>query len=168
MKIAAQAENELIHLGKLLKNMHIGMLTNVDEKGALVSRPMSAVEMDSKGRLWFFTDIHSGKVGHLNQCNLSFTDEANSTYVSISGHCEINTDKKNIERLWTSFVRPWFPDGPDSPNIALLEFIPNAAEYWDAPNSKMVRLFAMAASIAVARPIGMGDHDTLTDLGDSH
>ncbi len=31
-------------------------------------------------------------------------------------------------------------------------------------NSKMVRMFAMAASVVAGKPIGMGDHDTLTDL----
>ena len=31
-------------------------------------------------------------------------------------------------------------------------------EDWDAPNSKMVRMFAMAASVLAGQPIGLGDH----------
>jgi hypothetical protein len=37
-------------------------------------------------------------------------------------------------------------------------------EYWDAPNSKVVRMVAMAASVVAGKPIGMGDHGTLTHL----
>ena len=93
--------------------------------------------------------------------NIAFSDEAQGTYVSISGHGEIVTDRARIESLWSVFARPWFPDGVDSSNLALLKVVPNVAEYWDAPNSKMVRMLAMAASIAAAKPIGMGDHGNL-------
>jgi general stress protein 26 len=69
-----------------------------------------------------------------------------------------------IEDLWTPFARSWFPDGADSSNLALLKFVPHSAEFWDAPNSKMVRMLAMAASIVAAKPIGMGNHGNLNAL----
>jgi hypothetical protein len=59
---------------------------------------------------------------------------------------------------------PGFLQGKDSPNLALLAFFPHTAEYWDAPNSKMVRMLAMAASVVAGKPVGMGDHATLTGL----
>jgi hypothetical protein len=82
-------------------------------------------------------------------------------------------DRTHIQHLWTEFARPWFPDGPNTNYIALLKFIPETAEYWDAPHSKMIRLFAMAASIVSGKPVGIGVHDKLTDLsggkrGDFH
>jgi hypothetical protein len=46
----------------------------------------------------------------------------------------------------------------------LNQIVPDMAEYWDAPNSKMVRSFAMAASVLAGKPIGLGEHDTLTQL----
>ncbi|MEO6118650.1 MAG: pyridoxamine 5'-phosphate oxidase family protein, partial [Methylotenera sp.] len=82
---------------------------------------------------------------------------------SISGIGEINTDRAHIERLWTAFAKPWFPEGPESINLALLKFIPNTAEYWDAPHNKMVRMFAMAASVVIGKPL-MGEHGRLTEL----
>ncbi len=164
MKTEPQRNAELTQLCELIEDMSVAMLTNLDDKGAMVSRPMSPLEMDINGALWFFTDRHSTKVEHLRVLNLAFTDPAQSTYVSLSGRGELDTDRARIDRLWTPFAKPWFPDGPDSPNLTLLKFTPETAEYWDAPDSKMVRVLAMAASIVTGKPIGMGDHETLTGL----
>ena len=164
MNIEPQNSTELIELAKRVDGIKIVMMTTLDPQGALVSRPMSPIEMDAKGAIWFFSDLRSEKVEHLRVVNVAFSDEDNATYVSISGRGEMHAERAHIEKLWTPFARPWFPDGPESTNLALLKFVPQTAEYWDAPNSKMVRMFAMAASIAASKPIGMGEHDTLTDL----
>ena len=164
MKIEPQSSSQLIELGKRVDGINVVMMTTQNADGALVSRPMSPVEMDATGAIWFFTDLRSEKIEHLRLVNLAFSDEGNATYVSISGRGEIHAEQAHIEKLWTPFARPWFPDGPDSTNIALLKFVPDNAEYWDAPSSKMVRMFAMAASVIASKPIGMGEHDTLTGL----
>jgi general stress protein 26 len=166
MKTCNQKIPELNKLGDLIKDMSVGMLTTLNSHNALVSRPMAALELDGDGALWFFTDKNSEKVESLNTMNLSFTDEGDGTYVSLSGRGELHSNPERIKELWTSFAKPWFPDGPDSPNLVMLKFVPNTAEYWDAPHSKMVRMFAMAASITAGRPIGMGEHDTLTQLSE--
>lgn len=164
MKIDVQSSEELTRLSKLVEGMSVAMMTTVDDDDALVSRPMSPLEMDSQGAMWFFTDLRSEKIEHLRVVNLSFVDADKAIYVSISGRGEVHAEQARIDQLWTAFARPWFPEGKDSSNIALLKFVPDTAEYWDAPHSKMVRMFAMAASIVVSKPIGMGDHDRLTDL----
>ena len=164
MKTENQTSPEHTQLAALIEHMHIAMLTTVDEKGVLVSRPMAPLEMESDGSIWFFTDIHTAKVKQLEALNLSFTDADRGTYVSISGSGEINTDHALIARLWTPAAKPWFPDGPDSPNLCLIKVTPRVAEYWDTPHSMMVRLFAMAASVVTGKPIGLGEHDVLTLL----
>lgn len=164
MKTATQINAPLAHIAELIEDIPIAMLTNVDADGALSSRPMAALEMDASGALWFFTDQRSSKVDRLQAFNLSFTDMAKGTYVSLSGRGELDTDRSRIDRLWTAFAKPWFPDGPESPNLALLKFVPDAADYWDAPNSKMVRTFGVLASIAAGKPIGMGDHGSHAGL----
>jgi general stress protein 26 len=166
MNIHPQTNPERSQLATLIEDMSMSMLTAHDEHGHLTSRPMAPLEMDSHGALWFFTDKHSAKAKHLHVINLAFSDEDNSTYVSICGRGDLVDDRAMIERMWTEFARPWFPDGADSPNLVLLKITPNTAEYWDAPNSKMVRMFAMAASIVTGKPVGLGDNDTLTGLSD--
>jgi general stress protein 26 len=164
MKIHTQSTEELRKLGELIEDLNIAMLTFIDDNGALISQPMGPIEMDEDGNIWFFTDSTSEKAQHLEQLNLAFSGEPDGIYVSLSGNGELVTDQSRKEELWSPFVKPWFPEGPDSPNLALLKFVPHTAEYWDAPHSKVVRLFAMAASIVAARPIGLGDHERLTHL----
>lgn len=164
MNIEPQSAPELIQLSNLIEPISVAMMTTVDADGTLISRPMSPLKMDAKGAVWFFTDLRSEKIEHLRVVNVSFTDADRGTYVSLSGRGEIHAEQAHIKELWTPFARPWFPDGPDSPNIALLKFVPQTAEFWDAPHSKMVRMFALAASMAAGKPIGMGEHETLTEL----
>lgn len=164
MKIKVQNNDELTQLSKLIENISVCMLTSIDANGALVSKPMSPLEMDSSGAIWFFVDFGTDNIEQPCITNLSFTEASNGTYVSISGYRSISKDHAHIADLWTLFANPWFPDGPESTNLALLKFMPHTAEYWDAPNSKMVRFFAMAASVIAGKPIGLGEHATLVDL----
>ena len=164
MNIETQNSPEMVALCKLIEPIPVAMLGNLDADGALVSRPMAVLEVDAAGAVWFFVDLRSSRVEFLRVVNLSFVDAARGTYVSLSGRGEIRSDRSHVERLWTPLAKPWFPEGPASTNLALLKFVPHTAEYWDAPNSKMVRMFAMAASVVAGKPIGMGDHATLTDL----
>ena len=43
-------------LRDLTKDVHIVMLTTVDEDGSLRSRPMGSQPIDADGILWFFTE----------------------------------------------------------------------------------------------------------------
>ncbi len=164
MKIETQSNAEMAELCKLIEPISVAMLSNLDAAGALVSRPMAPLEVDAAGAVWFFVDLRSSRVEFLRVVNLSFADAARGTYVSLSGRGEVRSDRTQIERLWTPMAKPWFPEGPDSRNLALLKFVPQAAEYWDAPHSKMVRMFAMAASVVAGKPIGTGEHAKLNDL----
>ncbi len=164
MKTETQPNEGLARLCALIEDMTVAILTTYDGDAALVSRPMSPLEMDCNGALWFFTDRRSEKVEHLSVVNVSFSDMRRATYVSLSGRAELDGDRTHMARLWTTYSRPWFPDGPQSLHLALLKFIPDKAEYWDAPSSKMTRLFALAASLVAGKPVGMGKHDSLTDL----
>lgn len=164
MKTRAQSTASLTLISQLIEDIPVAMFTSQDSGGKLVSRPMSPIEMDVNGVIWFFTDVNSGKVDQLDQVNLSFSDVAKSSYVSLSGHMQLENDRVRISQLWTVFMKPWFPEGPNSGNLAMLKFVPDAAEYWDAPHSKMVRMAAMATSVVAGKPVGLGDHDKLPGL----
>jgi general stress protein 26 len=164
MKIEKQYAPDLEKLGSLIEDSGVAMMTTMDEDDRLVSRPMSPLKMDSQGVLWFFVDANSNKTDQLDRVNLSFSDEDDSVYVSIAGHGVISDDRAQMRELWTPFMKPWFPDGVESPQLALLKVAPQTVEYWDSTHSKMVRMFAVAASVIAARPIGMGDHGKLNLL----
>lgn len=164
MKPDTQTSAERQHLADLIDDIPTAMLTTVEPDGSLASRPMAPLEMDEQGAIWFYTDLRSAKVEQLRAANLAFVDASDGTYVSLSGHGEIVTDRAHIERLWTAFAKPWFPEGPDSPNLGLIKFVADAADYWDAPDSRMVRAFGVVASALAGKPIAMGEHGTHTGL----
>lgn len=157
MKTQAQSIDEFNLLAQLIEPIPVSMMTTIDADHALVSRPMTVLEMDADGALWFFTDLRSSKVEQLQSVNLSFVDVDHGHYVSLSGHAEVFANPTRAEALWTEFARPWFPDGPESPNLALLKFVPAIAEYWDAPSSKMVRVLAMITTVDTGERIAVGE-----------
>lgn len=112
-------------LGELIKDIDFGMLTTMDDDGSLRSRPMSVngkVEFD--GDVWFFTYGNSHKVIEAKKhpkVNVSFTDIKKQNYVSLSGTAELVRDKSKIEELWLPELKAWFPEGVDTPDIALLK-----------------------------------------------
>ena len=56
MQIQQQHNSDLTLLSEMIEEITVAMLTNVNEHGALTSRPMTPLEMDSEGALWFFID----------------------------------------------------------------------------------------------------------------
>ena len=162
MHIENQNRPELAHVAHLIENIPIAMLTHLQADGSLASRPMSPIEMDAQGAMWFFVDVNTEQAELLRVLNLSFSDIGHGTYVSLSGAGEIDIDvgRAHIQHLWTPMARPWFPDGPDSESLALLKFVPESADYWDAPHSRMARAFGVIASVISRTPIAMGEHGT--------
>ena len=148
MKIETQRSAELIELAQAIEPIAVAMLTHRDAEGALVSRPMVALEMDGDGALWFVTALSATPVEQLDALNLSFSDPARSAYVSLSGRGELHVDRTRSARLWTTAARSWHADGPGSSNLALLKFVTHSAQRWDAPQSQMVQIFAIAARLA--------------------
>lgn len=161
MKIESQDSPERQRLAELVEPVRVAMLTTLDAQGQLTSKPMSPIELDGQGCIWFFTDRQSTTAAQLERLNLSFCNVDRGDYVSVVGRGELIEDRERARALWTPMARPWFPDGPESANLRLLKIVPHSVEYWDSPNSKMVRLFAIAASVAAAKPVGLGEHGKL-------
>lgn len=125
MKTHTQQNDVLTELSDSIERASMVMLTSVDADGALHTRPMAPLEMDGRGRLWFFTDLRAVTFAYSNVARLSFTDAARGVHVSLTGLGEIDTNRARIERLWTPSAIPGFPGGPDSANLALLKFVPD-------------------------------------------
>ena len=128
-------DEKLTKLREIIKAVDICMLTTVDENGELHSRPMSNngdVEFD--GDLWFFTygsSLKADEVGRVPKVNASFADIKHQRYVSLTGEARVVRDRGKLEELWTPMLKAWFPDGINTPDIALLKVSAERAEYWD-------------------------------------
>ena len=135
----------LARVAELVEDIDIAMLTTVDEEGNLVSRPMSTRRMDEAGDIWFFTAEDTEKVDEAHQhpaVGLSYSDAKGMRYVSVAGTAAIVHDRAKMEELSSPSLDIWFPDGLDTPGIALLRVTPTVTEFWEPAKGRI----AMAAS----------------------
>ena len=152
-------------LSDRIGSMRFAMFTTCDQNGHLVSQPMTNQEVDADGALWFYTRSTTelwDNIAHQPEVNVSFADPDNSSWVSVSGTAERVVDRARIKALWNPMVQAWFPTGPEDEHVVLVRVMPHAAEYWDANDSKMVRMFAMAkAAVTGTTPDVDADHGTI-------
>lgn len=157
-----QAEFE--KLGELIKDSRIAMVTTVEPDGTLHTRPLASLAYENDGQLWFFTAIDSAKVSEVSndvRTSVAFADSGKDAYVAVSGTAGIVNDRQRIHKLWTPFAKPWFPDGPDSPNLALLRVRAERAEYWTSPG-KTAYLFGVAKAAVTGKHTPIGENRKLT------
>ena len=156
---------KLAKLREMVKAIDICMLTTVDERGDLHSRPMSNNrEIEFDGDLWFFTYGSSHKideVGRVPKVNASFADTDGQLYASLSGRAEIVRDRAKIEELWQPQLKAWFPEGTETPDIALLKVSVERAEYWDGSQSVFAHAFSFVSSLVTGEPAQFGENEKL-------
>ena len=165
MSKAVTKDEKLGRLREIVKAVDICMLTTTDDEGGLRSRPMSNnrdVEFD--GDLWFFTYGSSHKVdevGRVPQVNASFADVGAQLYASLTGRAEVVRDRARIEELWKPQLRAWFPEGVDTPDIALLKVTVERAEYWDGSQSFVAHAVGLVSSLISGEPAQLGENEKL-------
>ena len=101
MDVQEQQHVDLQQVAELVEEIKFAMMTTEEADGSLRSRPMSTMQMDASGCLWFFTAMSSPKVDETemhHQVNLSYARPDKQDYLSISGTCEVVRDKKRCAR----------------------------------------------------------------------
>ena len=145
-------------VAELVKDARIAMLTTMTSDGKHLARPMALQEVEFDGDLWFFVEDDSDKVTEIQanpSVNVSFSNQKNTAWTSIAGTAEIVHDKAKAKDLWSPVLNAWFPDGLDSPNLALIKVHADSAEYWDGPGSRMVQLLGILRAAVTRNPDNM-------------
>jgi general stress protein 26 len=149
-------------LSNLIKKHRFAMLTTIEADEMLHSRPMTTIERDFDGALWFFAKSDSATAAALRSRSslcASYSEPKDSEFVCISGEGSLVEDLLKKKELWNSAVQAWFPEGPGSPANLLIKLTPNHAEYWDSSHSKLVQLFSFAKALVTHRPPhDIGEH----------
>lgn len=156
-----QASESMEKVAALIAEIKFAMLTTHDADGTLRSRPMTTLKMDGDGHLWFFTAANSYKVDDIDEqasVNLAYARIDKQDYLSVAGTAQVVRDRKTMEDLWTPWLKPWFRDGLDDPNLLLLKVRVDEADYWDAPGSAMKRLYGLAKGIMTGKTDALGEH----------
>jgi general stress protein 26 len=128
--------------------------TNIKTGLPLSVRPMSVLQVDNAGNLWFMSHNDSNKNGEIAQdpfTHLFFQEHKNSGFLNIYGITEIVTDQAKIDELWNPLLKVWFQEGKDDPKISLLKVEPTNVYYWDTKHGEAIAFIKMAASIITGK-----------------
>jgi general stress protein 26 len=148
----------------MMKDIGFAMMTTEDGDN-LRARPMVAAQKEFDGSLWFYTRASSHKVDEVQgdqRVGVTYAQPSNQEYVSLSGKARLVRDKAAITEHWQESMRTWFPKGTDDPDIALLRVEVTEAEYWDAPNSKMVHAYGYVKAVLTGSPPNPGGNEKIS------
>jgi general stress protein 26 len=127
-------------VAKAMGKIDFAMLTTRTEGGQLATRPMSNnsdVEWD--GDSYYFTYDDTRTVSDIERdphVALSFQGRAGilgapPLFVAVEGEAGIIRDKATFADHWTTDLERWFPDGIDTPGMALIKVAAVRIHYWD-------------------------------------
>ena len=125
---------DLGNLRRMIEEVRVGMLTTVDAGVGLHSRPMVALNVPFDGTLWFLTREHSPKVTEVardQSVSVTFADPEVGRFAAFSGTCEPVFDRARVRSLWRAGLEPWFPHGPEDPDLLLLRIRIDRGDYWE-------------------------------------
>ena len=158
--------SEYLKLYELTQDIKVVMMNSINDEGEIQSRPMTPLQLDRHGSIWFFASSNCQKTKQLErntQINVVYASDEASTFVSISGEAGIVKDQKKIEELWKPTMKAWFNDGIKQEDLVLIEVKIHKAEYWDAPQGKMVQLIGIIKAAVTDKPYqaSPGEHGVL-------
>lgn len=128
----------------LIKGEHAAVLVTVAKDGSIDSRPMGCLQQEFDGTLWFMTFKNSPKLLQIEQNRqvlVSYAHASKYEFVALSGVARIVDDAGEVKALWNEGLRVWFPDGPDSDDIALVAVDVETAKVWTKPASMLSYAF---------------------------
>lgn len=142
----------LAELGERLKAFSSAFLCTRAAGAGIVARPMQVVRVDNDGVMWFVTGFASAKVVDLQaHPDVAVTLQRGDRYAAISGRAEVHVDRELIRSLWSETWRPWFPEGPETADLALISVTPTSGELWDISGVLRKLRFLAQAGRAYAR-----------------
>lgn len=141
------------HAWDLMEKIGFAMLVTRDGD-RLRARPMSAYIERGNNAIFFLTDARRHKddeIARHPSINLAFADSSAQKYVSVSGTAAVSNDRAKIRELFSTPAKAWW-DSAEDPNIRVLKFTPDDAEYWDSPGTMISYVKMAAAAVTGTRP----------------
>jgi general stress protein 26 len=151
-------------IADLVKAGNSCFLCTLGSGSQLHARPMTVIEVDDVGRLWFFTEIDSLKTIELDRdprATLFFKEGDHGGHLKLEGNVAQVTDKGTIHRLWSPKLRTWFTEGEDDPRICVLRVDPISGEYWDNRHGAALTGLKMLFGAITAQRVDEGVHGQL-------
>lgn len=141
-------------LDELVSEGDVLMLTTASD--GLLARPVTVAEVGG-GHLAFLVSGATGWVQTLSEAlpsdgvvvGVAYADQGRTKYLSLRARAHVNGNRARVEMLWTPLAKAFF-EGPDDPDLCVLEVQVEAGEWWDGPSTGVGRLISLAKA-AVTR-----------------
>ena len=156
-------KNQHEALWDLIKETRFCMLSHRHADGSLHSHPLTTQnkELAADGCLYFFVSKTTEVGQRLQQdgnVNLSYANPGKDTWVSVAGNARVLDDMAKKRELFNPMAKAWFPNGPDDPQLELVEVRIDEAEYWNVKENKLLQMIKMGKSAATGKQPQMGEH----------
>lgn len=118
------------------------------------ARPMSVLQVDDDGTLWFVSPNDSEKNEEISSnpsVRLYFHGSAHSDLMFLIGEAYLHTDRSKLEEIWNPLLKTWFTEGKDDPNISIIKVYPNEGYYWDSKHGNFVATVKMLIGSAIGK-----------------
>jgi general stress protein 26 len=139
---------------ELAGNADICMFTTSLSQLPLTARPMSTVDVDPEGNIWFISMRSSAKNREINadeRVQLFYASRNSNEYLSVYGDASIVIDKELFKEKWVPEAKAWMENGVDDPEMSLIKVTPVDSYYWDTKHNKLVGLVKMATAIITGK-----------------
>lgn len=154
--------NEEVHkVIEMINDVRIGMFTTHGKDG-LLSRPLTVMDVDEDGDMWFFSPADSEIVREVKthgEVNVAFA--GNKKWVSVSGRGTVVYEVEKKRELWNSMVETFAPEGPDSLATVLLHVESDSAEYWENPGGAATLVASWIKQKVTGKGAAPGDSNTV-------
>lgn len=120
-------------LQKLMRKLDFCMMTTVDGRGRLQSRPMSNNKnVDFDGDSWFYSFEDTNKMKHIEKNrNVTLTFQGDDMlFIECSGKAKIITSKLKMAEHWDESLNMWFKDGINTKGIVMVKVEAKTLRYW--------------------------------------
>ena len=139
----------LADVSEKMKDIDFTMLSTHTKGGAIGARPMSNNrEVDYDGDSYYFTwddALMVDDIGRDPNVGLSFQAKSGMLglrpfFLQVEGKADVVHDKAQFADHWTKDLDRWFPDGIDTPGLAMLHVRAERIHYWDGEDEGEVAL----------------------------
>jgi general stress protein 26 len=148
----------LTDISDAMKDIDFCTLATHAGDGAIGARPMSNNRnVDYDGDAWFFTyddrrmvadierDANVG-VTYLGNPGLKGLMGAPGAFIHVEGKALLIRDETRFREHWDKSLDRWFPQGPETPGVILLQVTAQRIHIWDGEEEGEVKLPASAAT----------------------
>ncbi|MES2604010.1 MAG: pyridoxamine 5'-phosphate oxidase family protein [Pseudomonadota bacterium] len=138
--------------------------TTLTPAAATGARPMSVLQVDEQGSLWFMSSKDSVKNQELqndSEVKLYFQGSQHSDFLELHGYATVSTDKAKIKELWKPIIKTWFTEGIDDPRITVIQVTPTDGYYWDTKHNQAIAGMKMLIGAAIGKTLDDSVEGTL-------